>query len=375
MLENTYFVPAERVSEQQLFSQISTVSKNPVISGLLESVGGLLAILNDKRQTLAINDTFLNTIGINDPAESFGLRIGEILKCIHSSDKPAGCGTTKYCSTCGAAIAMMSSLESNIGVEKTCALTVMKDGETKDLALEVRSLPLEINDQTYLMLFLRDITLQQKRAALERTFFHDINNMLFGLVGASELLSRNDKNNDLVRIIRQSALRLYKTVDIQRNLTKNDSSTYSLILEDVTIGQIHDELHAFYLNHPVKKNKYLKITVSNMTFSFSTDISLLQRILTNMITNALEASAVDGLVSVEISHTLKQLLIKVHNDQVIKPDIARRIFQRNFSTKGEPGRGVGTYSMKLFGEEVLSGKVGFTSTSEAGTIFQFKLPL
>jgi sensor histidine kinase regulating citrate/malate metabolism len=53
------------------------------------------------------------------------------------------------------------------------------------------------------------------------------------------------------------------------------------------------------------------------------------------------------------------------------PEISNRLFQRNFSTKSEAGRGIGTYSMKLFGEKVLGGKVSFTSSEEDGTLFKF----
>ncbi len=55
--------------------------------------------------------------------------------------------------------------------------------------------------------------------------------------------------------------------------------------------------------------------------------------------------------------------------------MARRIFQRNFSTKAEAGRGIGTFSMKLLGEEVLGGKVSFTSTENDGTVFVLSHPL
>mgnify|MGYP006293419399 CR=1 len=37
------------------------------------------------------------------------------------------------------------------------------------------------------------------------------------------------------------------------------------------------------------------------------------------------------------------------------------LFKRSFSTKGV-GRGIGTYSMKLFGEKYLKGKVDFKNS-------------
>ena len=51
-----------------------------------------------------------------------------------------------------------------------------------------------------------------------------------------------------------------------------------------------------------------------------------------------------------------------------------QIFQRSFSTKGN-GRGLGTYSMKLFTEKYLQGRVSFESTEEEGTTFMAMMPI
>ncbi|MGD9188216.1 MAG: ATP-binding protein, partial [Desulfobacteraceae bacterium] len=64
----------------------------------------------------------------------------------------------------------------------------------------------------------------------------------------------------------------------------------------------------------------------------------------------------------------------VWNSQPIAPSITRRIFQRNFSTKNESGRGLGTYSMKLIGEQLLGGRVYFETSKQAGTSFFIELP-
>ncbi|MHC4874743.1 MAG: ATP-binding protein [Planctomycetota bacterium] len=56
-------------------------------------------------------------------------------------------------------------------------------------------------------------------------------------------------------------------------------------------------------------------------------------------------------------------------------DVKLRVFQRNFSTKADNGRGLGTFSMKLFGEKFLGGSVTFVSTEEEGTVFKLTLPL
>lgn len=54
-------------------------------------------------------------------------------------------------------------------------------------------------------------------------------------------------------------------------------------------------------------------------------------------------------------------------------DIQLQIFQRSFSTKDET-RGTGTYSIKMFTEQYLNGKVSFVSNEEERTVFSVFLP-
>ena len=46
-----------------------------------------------------------------------------------------------------------------------------------------------------------------------------------------------------------------------------------------------------------------------------------------------------------------------------------QLFNRSFSTKGENGRGFGTYTVKLLLERYLNGHVEFNSTEKDGTYF------
>lgn len=372
---DTYFAEAERANEKELIMEIEIVSRNPVMSGLLHLISGLLAILDKHRQIIAINDSFLKMLGIDDPSEALGLRPGEALQCIHAHEEPAGCGTTKFCSSCGAAIAIVSSLGQDEPVERICALTANRGGQTIDVAILVRSHPIKINGTKVLLLLLQDITLQQQRAALERVFFHDVNNMLSGLVGASELLSLENSQTNLVKIIRQSSLRLKKEVEIQRCLSQSELYTYNPLRYEITTAQIQEELRSFFINHPVARNKNFQFQSPYPTLTIKTDMALLLRVLCNMITNALEATEENGTVKVWLEQNDNFLVFCVWNCQSIPENIAQRIFQRNFSTKDDAGRGIGTYSMKLFGEQILGGQVSFTTSHKEGTIFRLSLPL
>ena len=135
---DTYFAPAEQATEDRLSQEVEIFNQSAVMEGLMETVGGLLAVLNEQRQIISLNDSFLKMLGIQDPIHALGLRPGNALNCVHANEPPAGCGTTKYCSTCGAAKSIAASLEQNKPIEDTCALKALNHNREIDLVLKVR---------------------------------------------------------------------------------------------------------------------------------------------------------------------------------------------------------------------------------------------
>ena len=312
-------------------------------------------------------------LGTDNSEETFGLRHGEVLGCVHAHEEPAGCGTTEFCSTCGLATSIVSSFKHNKSVEKICALSATKNNKPIDMFLLVKAHPININEKRFLLLFFQDITKHQKRAAFERTLFHDINNMLSSLIMASQMLVKENPS-ELAEITHQASLRLSKEVSIQQSLLQSEDFDYKPVFSEVTLEQILNELQSFFANHPVAHEKNITIPNTYPDVAIKTDISLLLRVLYNMVTNAFEATTQNGLVRVWLEQEDKYVSFCVWNNLEIPQDITKRIFQRNFSTKEEEGRGIGTYSMKLIGEKVLGGQVSFSTSKNEGTIFKFACP-
>jgi sensor histidine kinase regulating citrate/malate metabolism len=50
------------------------------------------------------------------------------------------------------------------------------------------------------------------------------------------------------------------------------------------------------------------------------------------------------------------------------------MIQQSFSTRAPSSRGIGAYSMKLFGGRYLGGKVDFTRRTPEGTTFRLNIP-
>lgn len=369
----SHYAPPERSNPQELQADISHISSSLLMSHLLSSVNGILAVLNHHRQIISVNTQFLDWCGIKNAQSLLGLRPGEALSCKYSRLEKGGCGTSEYCSTCGAAMAIVSSMKEKQAAEEICALKAKKDEQTLEMVLKVKAQPMELQGKYFQLLYLQDITQQQHRAALERSFFHDMNNMLFGLAGASEMLAMETPQSQFLPMMEQAIHRLRQEMDIQRQLMRSKDCSISTRWIPVNVSIILNELGQFFQQHPACRGKNLIIREPKQEEEIVSDRSLLFRILGNMITNALEASRQGDTVKVWVERN-KGLSFYVWNRQYIPKDLSRRIFQRNYSSKGGDGRGFGTYSMKLFGEQILGGYVTFNSTEREGTVFQISLP-
>lgn len=375
----TYFAPPERTERRKFINQIECISKNPVMTTLLTAMSGLLVVLNEDRQIVALNHAFLKTIGFENPEEALGLRLGQSLKCVHSHEKPAGCGTTPYCVTCGAVIAMMTAIREGKADEQICAITIEQKGIIENLCLLVRAQPLVLDGNRWILIFVQDITQQNYWLNMERVFFHDIRNILGAITASAEMLHLGmgespETDTLLVNTIMKSARRLNEEITVQGILAHEKSPGHLFKKARVLFSDIREEVELIMSRHPLTESRAIEWDWPDDTTIINTVPLLVSRVLGNMLVNAMEASGNGDAIRLSAIVDDNQFRFQVWNPQVIPDDIQHRIFQRHFSTKRGDGRGLGTYSMKLFGEKYLQGTVGFQSSASKGTTFFLNLP-
>ena len=370
----TFYAPAARASADVLCDEFASASASPVLAALLSGVGGLVAILNRHRQVLSVNHAYLAFLGVDDPGRLLGLRPGETLGCVHVVGAPNGCGTGLACRSCGAAIALVTSQETGSPVEAECALQVVTGLETRSLSMRVRAFPLEVNGRALTLVFLDDITGAKRSAALESAFFHDINNIIQGLYGAVELMVDEPASidSDILASMQASCKRLADEVGLQRALTTGGKLPVASAV--VSAAELLSQACSAVARHPKSHGKELCHGPRGPSTQLKTDPVLALRVLTNMLINAIEETPVGGVIRASWRDDEEGIDFTVWNASHIPPEVAPRIFQRYFSTKGGIARGQGTYVMRLLGEDYLCGKVSFRSDPTHGTTFKLRLP-
>ena len=374
-----YKAPDKRTGKEEIINEMKLVTQSQVLKELMQTFNGILAVLDSNRQIVAINENVLKMTSHDNTEVVIGFRLGEVLNCIYAKLGPDGCGTGPYCMTCGAGTAICDVLLGKGEQNEICSLTV-EDGDKKanlDYALQVRTKEFIVDNHDFVLLLIQDITNQEFWSSLERVFFHDIGNVITSLLFSSELLSRkmDPGEEPLVESIQKLSQRLSREITIQRYLSNSEKSTITPRKEEISLYNLIKEIEEIFHSMPGSSKHKLNIFQPESDLIFVSDYSIVIRTLTNLIKNAVEAKESGGEIKISFDICKRQLSFMIWNDSYIPKEVQLRIFQRHFSTKEGSGRGIGTFSMKLFAEKILKGSVEFKSSKEKGTTFVFSLPL
>lgn len=372
----TAFAPPERSAKKEILFSAKVIEKKVLTSAItqqmMNSVPTAVVVLNKFRQIVFANKTFLSIVGAKKPAEVLGKRPGEAVGCAHSKDNEAGCGTTEFCTMCGAVNAILLSQRGD-NVYRECRITQFGGGA---LDLAVSAAPLKVGGEAYTIFAAIDISHEKRRKLLERTFFHDILNTSSVLYSYAEAFRDRDP-----RILETAGEKIYSAtnrlideIQAQRQLLAAENEELTTVAKSFSVRALLKEIADSFSSHPVAYGKKIEMDNNAENFTAVADATQLGRVITNMLKNALEASEQGHSVSCSCRINGDNFEISVHNETFMPHDVQLQIFQRSFSTKGS-GRGIGTYSMKLLSEKYLGGHVSFTTDKIEGTTFTATYPL
>ena len=368
---HTDYAPAERDEINIINKKYDIFNKKNEFAIIANSIPDIFLILNKKRQTVYANQRMLDFLNNQDITSVLGKRPGEILNCIHATETCGGCGTTEFCSTCGAVNAILKSLNGKDSVEECRIITENNDA----LDLRVWATPYYMDGEIYSIFAVQDISGEKRREQLERIFFHDILNTAGGIYGISQVIREYpEEARDFKEMLYDVAENLIDEIKAQKQLLAAESGELGVSITEIKSSDVLESVYNTYSKHIVAENKFLIIDETSEDILIHTDYTLLKRIIGNLVKNALEASSEGQTVKIGVQKINDKIRFWVHNETVVPKNVQLQLFQRSFSTK-EPGRGLGTYSVKLLTEKYLSGKVNFISNNENGTTFYVSFDL
>jgi K+-sensing histidine kinase KdpD len=359
-----------------LFVDFVSVENLEFIQEVINSSTSVSAIVNRQQQVVLSNIQLVKMAGIESIEQLIGERPGEAINCIHKADHN-GCGTSESCRFCGIVQTINQSQEQVRRITNECRITTKNNDRLVFHDFKVTCSPIFFNGEMYTLMNLVDISSEKRNAILEKVFFHDILNRLGGLSGIIQVIkTENNQHNlaeyiDLLETIGEMVI---EDIQTQQYLKAAENADLILNISEHSAFDIIESVRRQIVFHPVMKSLNIALDSNCIDFKLNTDSTLLKRILLNMAKNAAEATPENGTIKILCSKKSGVALFGLNNPGIIPWDIQLQVFQRSFSTKGH-GRGLGTYSMKLFGENYLKGKVYFTSDEKEGTTFTIELPM
>lgn len=367
----TKYLPAEKLSKVQIFSQHSNILKENIFHKLIDNLPFPVLILNEKRQIVYYNNSLLDNYNFNKIEDVLGLRPGDLFNCVHSIEE-GGCGTTEFCKYCGAAKAIVAGLAGRRDIQECRIIKLNQEA----LDFRVWTFPIIINNEKFTAFTLIDISHEKRRESLERIFFHDVLNTVNGLKGLLDILHELDsiQRIEVIKLAQNFVNVLIDEIDTQQTLTLAETGELEITPKKFSLNDLILESINFFQFQLIYKDLDYQFELKNENENIIvTDKRILRRIINNLVKNAVEASKSNSLIKITLDATLENYIVKVFNFEVMSDEVKAQIFQRSFSTKGK-GRGLGTYSVKLLTEKYLKGKITFISEKDFGTEFILVLP-
>ncbi|MHC5083362.1 MAG: PAS domain-containing sensor histidine kinase [Planctomycetota bacterium] len=367
--KQTFFAPAGRASGEQVQSINELIAVSPNVKNMIDAMPLAVLILNAQRQIVSVNRTTCDFFGLQ-VQEFLGKRPGELIDCIHAHEGPDDCGTGIHCRFCAAVNTILSTMDLHQTVSKEAKL-LTKSGDALDW--KVTASPLVLDDEQLVCVAIEDLSSHKRRQVLENTFFHDVVNTIGAIIGFSRMLDEDSGGSDDHKTLVRLSEELLEEVECHRHLKLAEEGQLDLNIGRIDLDTFLSQLIQTYQTHPVAEGRSIVLQERCRIF-LNTDPRLLKRILSNMIKNALEASAQGDTVTISCVRGDESTSINVHNPTVMSEEVQMQIFKRSFTTKDGIGHGIGTYSMKLLGEKYLKGTISFESIPEVGTTFTITLP-
>ncbi len=251
-----------------------------------------------------------------------------------------------------------------------------QDNEIHQLGNSVNKMLSKINQQMSLL-----TALDEQRRELLAHLSHDLRTPLASLKGYLELLNKGEAldeetRSDYLEVVLNNCNHLKSLIDQIFELAHLESGHAKVNLEVFNLGElVYDVMAKFAL--AAERNKVqLKVSPVECDFNVYTDIAKLERILTNLICNAIRHTPEDGLIEIKIKKVDQSFQVVVADNGVgISAKDLPYIFEARYQASNSQGckkthAGLGlAITQRLI--RLIKSEIKVTSQLGRGTEFSF----
>jgi signal transduction histidine kinase len=225
----------------------------------------------------------------------------------------------------------------------------------------------------------RERELRTERAAILATISHDVKNPLAVILGSARVALRErgaDNNPRVFQRIESAALQAASLVDQLSDLHSLDGSGIALECRPAdlrrTVEAAKDQMEAIARGH------VLRYTAPSDSVMVDYDERRIQRVLQNLISNAIKYSPNGGDIDINVRPDGGNAAISIRDRGIGVPEAERgRVFERGYranSVGAIPGTGLGLF----ISSEIVKrhgGSIACSAADGPGTVFEVRLPL
>ncbi|WP_236974027.1 sensor histidine kinase [Membranihabitans maritimus] len=255
-------------------------------------------------------------------------------------------------------------------------------GELKPLAITFNRMAQEIEENINAIK-----KMEKSRRELIANVSHDLRTPLSTIRGYAETLLVMDKSlsgkdrKKYTRVILNNAKRLKKQADELFELSRLESGEIQIQCEPFSISELVQDNIQKYKDKAHEKGINLKSEIPDEIPLAFADIGLIDRVLQNLIDNALKFTAGKGVVTIELCHRIRpgNICVMVRDTGIGIPDtlidsVFNRYIKSNRNFTEESGSGLGLAIVKNI-LELHNTEIFVESIVDEGTTFYFDLPV
>ena len=223
---------------------------------------------------------------------------------------------------------------------------------------------------------------EQLRREMLSHISHDLKTPLVSLKGYLEtwlLQYPEAAGSDFIQVAQKNANQLQRLVEQIIELAQLDSNTVSLYQEPVAVAELAQDVLSKFQLQAEQKNITLSVEPKDPSLQAIADIAKLERVLTNLVDNALRHCQSGDSIKIQLQPKDNQLIISIADSGVgIPKEDVDHIFDAHFRAKntvngqqGNSGLGLAIVAKLL---SLHHAKISVSSVLSQGTTFSFSLP-
>lgn len=267
-------------------------------------------------------------------------------------------------------------------------VAVAADGEEAGAARSYRILSRQFFLATFKrpgrVLIIRDVTIEKEIESARETFFHmithDMRAPICSIQGYAQLMEKHlpphPVTGKYLQAILHSSVRLKGMVEDILNTIKLERGEMVLAAQPVDAGELCARV--FELHEPLAARRSIKFTagVAAGGIVFGGDPVLLERVIINLVGNALKFTPSGGIVSLSCSRLPGEVVFQVEdNGPGIPAERQKEVFEKHRQLEEHRHMGFGLgLAMCRMAVELHGGRIWVESEAGRGSRFRFSIP-